>query len=98
MGRITISRADANPPYLPKQPLTWSPVGPSDHYKAWVVCENGHVSGLPDHDIDGDGNVNPSILCKTLMGPRAAEDSNYYSPTERSCDWHVFATLEGWPD
>lgn len=95
--RILIRRADVEPPYVPREPLTWGPVDSSDFYKAFVVCANGHVSGLPDHDIDAEGNVSPSILCKTLMGPDRAKDSNYFSPTDRSCDWHVFATLEGWP-
>lgn len=94
--RIVIKRADVGPPYVPREPLTWGPVESTDFYKAWVVCVNGHVSGLPEHDINAEGNVNPSILCKTLMGPKAAEDSNYYAPEEQECGWHVFVTLDGW--
>jgi hypothetical protein len=91
--RILIRRSEVNPPYVPREPLTW---GPDDGYKAFVVCVNGHPAGLPDHDIDANGNVSPSILCRTPMGPDAAEGSNYYSPTARECGWHVFATLDGW--
>lgn len=91
--RIVMVRAEVEPPYVPREPLTW---GPSKDYKAFVVCTNGHPCGLTDHSIGAGGTVSPSILCRTRMGPKADPDSNYYSPTERECGWHVFARLEGW--
>jgi len=93
--RILIRRSEVNPPYVPREPLTWAPDGEHRRSGAWVVCANGHA-GLLDHEIDAAGVVTPSILCCTPMGPDAEPDSNYYSPTARECGWHEFATLEGW--
>jgi hypothetical protein len=54
-----------------------------------VACVNGHVCDLRPNKVDGwevdeHGKVTPSIFCRTPM------------PDGSLCDWHVFATLEGW--
>ena len=47
-------------------PLTWQPT-----YKSYnrgvpgavIVCVNGHVGNLDDHEITTDGYVRPSVVC-----------------------------------
>lgn len=79
-------------------PLHWTRWGKG----IWCKDSNGHPVHLnrePEGwSISPEGKVTPSIHCQTLMGPNAAKDSNYYATTERICDWHVFATLEGYSD
>lgn len=30
-----------------------------------VACGNGHLAGIPDHEIDAHGNITPSLQCPT---------------------------------
>lgn len=75
--RIVLRKAGPDG-FIPSEPLTWNREGGL----VWVVCANGHIAGL-QHDIDPDGFVDPSILCRTPVGDPYTE-----------CGWHVFATLE----
>ena len=46
------------------KPLTWHGARWADGRRtANMACSHGHVAGLYDHDIAGDGTVTPSIVC-----------------------------------
>lgn len=67
-----------------------SAVPPLHWLKDWrgevlISCGNGHLAGL-NHEIDAEGNIDPSILCRTPMGDGS------------ECGWHVFARMEGYGD
>lgn len=44
-------------------------------------CACGDLAGLNTHEIDSDGNVNPSI---------------WHDESEGGCGWHVWGRLLGW--
>ena len=46
--------------------LQWKPSHPSTiaRFKAEVTCSQGHGITLPNHTIEADGRVIPSIFCK----------------------------------
>ena len=62
--RIPIERydGDADPPAL-----RWKPCHPrtAQKFKAHMTCDVGHPIVLKDHTIFADGNVHPSVICRT---------------------------------
>lgn len=82
---VTLPRSDQ--PGWKAEVKSWS----TDHEgSVWVICPNGHAARIRGHsmtspwDIASDGRVTPSIFCQTPM------------QNGQICNWHVFATLEGW--
>lgn len=76
MDRVLIKRWSGSVVEVP--PLYWTR---DDQGAVILSCENGHLAML-QHDIDSEGNVDPSILC-------------YGTGKDPSgCGWHVFAKLE----
>ncbi len=47
----------------PPAPRTWRPVYFDGKDTARFTCANGHSGLLDDHDINGDGEVSPSVVC-----------------------------------
>lgn len=44
----------------------WMPMIVNVHtgqFVVYMVCPNGHISSLSDHEIDKDGQVDPSVVC-----------------------------------
>lgn len=64
-------------------PLHWTTSVLDGVEEPMVCCGNGHLAFVSGHDVDGDGNISPSILCRTPV------DGG-------ECGWHVFARMEGW--
>lgn len=42
---------------------TWKPLFAGKAKSATVVCPNGHLASLEDHQIDESGKVYPSVDC-----------------------------------
>ena len=65
-------------------PLSWMKMTIDD---ITIKSPNGHVGSL-GHDVDAQGIVSPSIVCpgRPAVG----------TWPEQTCDFHVWAQLEGW--
>lgn len=62
MNRIVFKKTDAQDRWNNPEPLTWWLVKSDGKDVPIVVCENGHWAYL-NHDVDAEGNVNPSLVC-----------------------------------
>ncbi len=73
-------------------PGTWVPALLDGKRSAYMCCPDcGNVCGIHSHDVDADGNVNPSIVC-------AATSPNTGEGGCAEKGFHEWATLEGWGD
>ena len=80
-NRVLIPAHNGRPSEQP--PLSWM----KGNDGVTVKCPNGHI-GVLDHDVNNQGEVNPSIVCPGR--PAVA------TWPESPCGWHVWARLEGW--